>query len=74
MESWYLDCLRRWVAQRGKPPSCSALAGWVGKSKTAVYSAMVSLEHKGYVTRIGAKAMDGDKRRGRFFVPVAVAS
>jgi hypothetical protein len=70
-ESWYLDCLRTWISRRGgRSPSLIQLAGFCRKSRTAVYSALLSLENKGYVTRIGEEAADGDKRRARFFKPV----
>lgn len=66
MERWYLLCLRRWTAKRKCAPTLQALAGWCRKSPTAVYSALVSLEHKGYVTRVGGT----DKKFARRFVAV----
>jgi DNA-binding IclR family transcriptional regulator len=53
MESWYLECLRVWTRKQKRAPWVHELAAWCRKSQTAVYSALVSLEHKGYVRRVG---------------------
>lgn len=53
MEAWYLAALKQWIERTGEPPVLHDLAGWLGKSNTAVYSALISLEHKGWVTRFG---------------------
>lgn len=65
MEAWYLDCLRRWVANKRRAPAIQELAAWCDKSRTATYHALVSCEHKGYTTRVGG---EGDDRRS--FIPV----
>lgn len=66
MELWYLECLRRWIVSHRRSPVIHELAAFCGKSKTAVHSALVALEHKGYVTRVG-----GDGEDARRFVPKA---
>jgi hypothetical protein len=58
MEAWYLECLVLWTEQKRRPPVLSELAGYCGKSRTAVYSALLSLEHKGLVRRVS----EGDRR------------
>lgn len=64
-ELWYLECLRRWIAAKGKSPVIRELAGFCRKSNTAVQSALAALEYKGYVTRVG-----GEGRLSRRFKPV----
>lgn len=64
MELWYLECLRRWITAKGRSPVIHELAAFCGKSKTATHSALVALEHKGYVTRVG-----GDSKYARCFRP-----
>lgn len=49
-----------------RAPWVHELAHWVGKSQTAVYSAMISLEHKGCVRRVGRDP--GIKANRRFVV------
>lgn len=73
MEAYYLDCLRRWTHRMKRAPWVHELAAWVRKSHTAVYSALISLEHKGYVRRVGT---DPAKKSDRRFeaVPMDVAS
>lgn len=66
MESWYLACLREFIRKRGRPPWLHELAVWLDKSRTAVFSALVSLEGKGYVRRAGPTRSKADRR----FVPV----
>lgn len=66
MEAWYLAALVKWAKIKKRPPWVHELAGWLGKSNTAVYSALVSLEHKGYVRRVGK----GDTRADRRFEAV----
>jgi hypothetical protein len=66
MEWWYLTCLRTWCKRKKHAPAVHELAGWLGKSSTAVYSALVALEHKGYVGRAGKTNARYDRR----FVPV----
>jgi len=68
MEEWYLASLRIFVERRGRPPWLHELAAWLDKSRTAVFSALVSLEGKGYVRRAGASRSKADRR----FVPVPV--
>lgn len=63
MERWYLECLLIWTHHKGRSPMLRELAKWCRKSNTAVYSALVSLEHKGYLTR--------DKERRFVIVPEA---
>lgn len=60
MELWYLECLRRWVAHHGRSPVIRELSAMCKKSKTAVQSALVALEWKKCVTRVGG---DGDDAR-----------
>lgn len=48
-----MDCLARWTAGNKRAPKLAELAAWCKKSPTAVYSALVSLEHKGHVGRVG---------------------
>lgn len=51
MEAYYLDCVRTYEQRMGKPPTIAELAAWVGKSNTAVYSALRSLMYKGYLAQ-----------------------
>lgn len=62
MESYYLECLIRWTGVMHRAPFVHELAGWLGKSKTAVYSALISLEHKGLVERVGKTDKAEDRR------------
>lgn len=55
MEAWYLSCLIRWTEWKKRPPSVAELADWCKRSRTAVFSALVSLEHKGYLRRNAAR-------------------
>jgi hypothetical protein len=71
-ELHYLQCLQAWTKRRGRAPWVHELAAWVGKSSTAVYSALISLEHKGYVRRVGADP--GKKADRRFQAVPMVAS
>lgn len=64
-ELWYLECLRRWIAAKRDYPVVHQLAAFCRKSPTATHSALVALEHKGFVTRVG-----GDGRQSRRFCPV----
>lgn len=66
-EAEYLYYLKVWTQRMGRPPWVHELAGWLGKSQTAIYSAMISLEHKGWVGRSGG---DPTKRADRRFVAV----
>lgn len=52
IELWYLECLKRWWRAKKRGPYLHELAHWTRRSKTAVYSALVSLEHKKYTTRV----------------------
>lgn len=63
MESWYLDCLVRWTTIKRRAPVLHELAAFCKRSQTAVYAALVSLEHKGYVGRVGGE----NKRLARRF-------
>lgn len=63
MEAWYLNSLITWTDRMKRAPTLSELAGWLKKSRTAVHSALVSLEHKGWVTRTGC---DGPVKHRRF--------
>jgi len=71
MEAWYLAALKQWTERMGTAPWIHELAGWLGKSKTAVYSAMVSLECKGWVRRVGT---DPGKKADRRFEPAVEAA
>lgn len=53
MEQVYFAVLLHWYKHRDSPPSCDALAALCRpvKSNTAVRSALLSLESKGYVRR-----------------------
>lgn len=51
MEAYYLQCVRTYEARLGRPPTIAELAVWVGKSNTAVYSALRSLALKGYLAQ-----------------------
>ena len=62
MEQWYLTALIKWIAVKKRSPYVNELAGWLGKSNTAVYSALRSLEHKGYVERVGSSGARPDRR------------
>jgi DNA-binding FadR family transcriptional regulator len=53
MERWYLDALIQFTAKVGRPPKLHELGTWLERSRTAVHSALVSLEHKGWVRRRG---------------------
>ena len=67
MEAWYLDSLIQWTDRMKRPPVVRELAQWLRKSRTAVYSALISLEHKGWVEREGSSG----PVRHRRFRPVA---
>jgi DNA-binding IclR family transcriptional regulator len=62
MEAWYLSALKIWLQKKKSPPTVERFALWLGKSRTAAHSALMALEHKGWVRR----ASDKDRR----FVPV----
>lgn len=64
-ELWYLECLKRWIAAKGRSPVIRELARACRKSNTAVQSALQALESKGYVERVG-----GEGRLARRFKPV----
>jgi hypothetical protein len=49
MEAWYVECLKRWSKAHRRAPAIHELAGYCKKSPTAVYSALLSAGHKGYV-------------------------
>lgn len=66
MEAWYLAALKLYIKRRKEVPWVHELAAWLRKSKTAVYSALQSLEHKGWVTRLGTGTAKDDRK----FVPV----
>jgi hypothetical protein len=51
LEAWYRQCLAIMTAHLKRPPSIYELAAWIGKSRTSVYAALCSLEHKGAVRR-----------------------
>jgi len=51
MEQWYLACLGAWVEHYGTLPSVPQLSDWLGKSGTAIRSALLALEAKGYTRR-----------------------
>jgi hypothetical protein len=51
MEGWYLECLRRWIQATGSAPTLHELAHLCKRSRSAVYSALISLEYKGHVVR-----------------------
>lgn len=53
MEQYYYALLVHWYRHRKEPPTCDALAGLCRpvKSQTAVRTALLSLESKGYVRR-----------------------
>lgn len=53
MEAWYLSALKQWTERMGRAPWLHELSAWLRKSNTAVYSALISLEHKGWVKRVG---------------------
>lgn len=63
MEAWYLACLKAWTHRMNRAPVLHELAHWVKKSTTAVYSAMISLEHKGWVKRVGSRPGNRADRR-----------
>lgn len=67
MEGYYLQCLRVWSHRMRRAPWVHELAAFCHKSQTAVYSALISLEHKGWVRRVGA---DPTKKADRRFVAV----
>jgi predicted transcriptional regulator len=64
MEGWYFRALCIWMSspRRNGPPTIMEFAVWLDKSRTAAYSALCALEHKGWVTRVS----DTDRR----FIPV----
>jgi len=62
MEQWYLDALRKFQLKRGRPPLLRELARWLKKGDTTVYSALLSLEAKGYVGRFGKTNSRADRR------------
>lgn len=68
MEAWYLAALRQWGERMGEAPWIHELAAWLQKSNTAVYSALISLEHKGWVRRVGD---DPSKKADRRFEAVS---
>lgn len=51
MEQYYLTALATWTQHMRRPPALHELAAYLGKTRTPVYDALVSLEHKGYVAR-----------------------
>lgn len=53
MEQYYFSVLIHWYRYRKEPPSCEKLAALCRpvKSHTAVRTALLSLEAKGYVAR-----------------------
>jgi predicted transcriptional regulator len=65
MEAWYLAALKLWTERTGDAPRIHELAGWLNKSPTAVYSALIALEHKGHVTRVGVDQSIKSNRRFR---------
>lgn len=63
-EGWYYQCLVKWTAAKGRPPTLKQLAEWTESTISNVYKRLSNLERKGYLTR--------DKDR-RFIVLVEVA-
>lgn len=61
-EAWYRECLIQWTKAKKKPPTMDQLAAWLGKSPTAIYSALISCEHKGHVGRYGKTRKQLDRR------------
>jgi DNA-binding IclR family transcriptional regulator len=51
MEVWYQRCLQRWTAANKRTPTLDEIAAYCGKSRSAAYSALVALEHKGQLAR-----------------------
>lgn len=68
-----MDCLRLWTHRMKRAPWVHELAAFARKSQTAVYSALISLEHKGWVRRVGG---DPNKKASRRFevVPMEIAA
>ncbi len=58
MESHYLTALSIWTAHMGRPPMIHELAAYCNKTRSPVYGALVSLEHKGYVLRNDARQFE----------------
>jgi DNA-binding IclR family transcriptional regulator len=50
-EQYYLQALKIWTRHYRRPPALHELAAYVGRTRTPVHDALVSLEHKGYVER-----------------------
>lgn len=73
MEAWYLECLKTWTHRTNRAPWLHELAAFCKKSHTAVYSALISLEHKGWVRRVG---VDPNVKANRRFeaVPSGVSA
>lgn len=51
MEAWYLQCLELLAAYLKRPPSITELANYCDRSITPCYTALVSLQTKGYVIK-----------------------
>ena len=68
MEGWYLRCLEVWWRHYGiaTPPTIDSMGEWLRKSRSAIYSALIALEHKGLVERVG-----GDSPHCNAFIPVS---
>jgi hypothetical protein len=52
IEWWYRAALAKFWRVKKRGPTLNELAAWLKKSRTAAYSALVSLEHKGWVDRV----------------------
>lgn len=67
IELWYLQCLEQWWRDRGVGPTVDELAGWIAKSRTALYKALLSLESQGIAGRVGGRGS-----YARRFIPTSM--
>jgi DNA-binding GntR family transcriptional regulator len=68
VERWYYDAMIRWATARKEWPTVQQLATYTKRSTTPVYRALVRLEAKGYLVRVGTKGS-----HHRRFVPPDIA-
>jgi len=62
-EAVYLYYLKVWTQRTKRAPWIRELAAWLNKSNTAVYTALRSLEAKGWVRRVGGDSAIKAHRR-----------
>lgn len=58
MEAHYLQALTIWTQYMGRSPALHELAAYCKRTRSPVYGALVSLEHKGYVRRNPARQFE----------------